>query len=439
MGKKIFMLHILLILVLSSFSCSKTKQFSFSLNEDKTSYTLVKYNLTNEEVIIPDTYNGLMVTKIGPKAFMDYEIKKVVFGKNIESVGNQAFMNSTIEEVILNKELETINNYAFLNCDKLKTINLNETKISVIGAFAFSWCTSLQIDLVLPDNLKAIYPYAFQFCNKVQSLKLNEGLLYIGDGAFNHCSSINNTSLIIPSSVIQIGGDEFINSNLILGTHVFYDFAINTLKEYICNGNNYKSIDGILYSINDSTPNYLVAYPEALNEKVYYMPKGVSDSFELAFGKNQYLEDIYLSDSFVIYEVKANESPKNYLNSGNNLATAIYCRNKIKNIYLSDTNVQYESIDGILYSKDLKICYYIPIKNKESSVITLENTLELFSGAIYLNDGVEVNNCFEKIILPDTLIKIDEAVLKALNIGDFLIEFNGNDYYYVKDNKIYKK
>ena len=76
--------------------------------------------------------------------------------------------------------------------------------------------------LVLPNSLTKIGPCTFQYCTKIPELTLNEGLEVISDGAFDHMTGLENTSLTIPSTVKTIGGDYLVNENTGYGGHVFY-------------------------------------------------------------------------------------------------------------------------------------------------------------------------------------------------------------------------
>lgn len=431
---------IILIFSLYFVFVSKKTEFEFEYSSKYDGYVLTKYLGYDKTVKIPDRYKSQKVIGIGNRAFYkNNDVRNIVFGNNVLIISTESFSESKVESIQLNNKLEYIGYAAFYNCTNLKSINFENTSLLEIYPYAFSGCLNLEISLSFPNSLTKIHKYAFQGCYSIEYVTLNEGLLYIGDGAFNHCSNAKNKELIIPNSIIQIGGDSYIGRNEVLGTHVFYDFASEENSQFIVlkDNRNYCSIDGILYSKINDEPKYLVAYPEEKEDVIYHMPNSVVDAYELSFGKNEYLRDIYLSDSFIIYDVFRQEEPKNYLNTGNNLATAIYCRNFIENIYTNSENQNLIAIEGILYSKDLKKVIYVPIFNsKDDELIIKDGVEEIINGAFYYNDLIESFYANPKLKLPSSLKIIHENSLGAINETNWIIEFSGNDYYQLLDNKI---
>ena len=439
---KIVNLFAVIILIASVYFVFITKktEFEFEYSSKYDGYVLTKYLGYDKSVKIPDQYKSKKIIGIANRAFYkNNDVKNIVFGKNILIISNESFALSKIESIELNDELEYIGYAAFYNCVNLKKINLEKTSLLEIYPYAFSGCLNLEISLSFPNSLTKIHNYAFQNCYSIEYVTLNEGLVYIGDGAFNHCRNAKNKRFIIPNSLIQIGGDTYVENNDVLGTHVFYDFASKNNCLFIVekNNQNYCSIDGVLYTKINNEPKYLVAYPEAKKDVVYYMPNSVVDAYELSFGKNEYLRDIYLSDSFIIYEVFNQEKPKNYLNTGNNLATAIYCRNYIENIYTNLENQNFTAIDGILYSKNLKKAIYVPIFNSTDEELVIKDGVEeIINGAFYFNDLTESFYENPKLKLPSSLISIHENSLGAINETNWIIEFESNGYYQLSDGKI---
>ncbi len=86
---------------------------TYVLNKDETGYicTGIEEEYCNQ-IIIPDTYNGLPVTEIAKNTFMKmYHLHRVTIGKNIEKVGKGAFHDCT-------------NLVEVYNCSKLKDTQL---------------------------------------------------------------------------------------------------------------------------------------------------------------------------------------------------------------------------------------------------------------------------------------------------------------------------
>ena len=149
-------------------------------------YQVFRYTrgvISNEEVTIPDTYNGKKVIAIGEGAFKNSNVKKVTLPKTIESIKIDAFRNANnIESISLPSSVVEIRANAFANMANLTTISL-------------------------PEGLKDIRGGAFAYDPKLTNVTLPSTLEYLGAGAFSHCSSI--TVITIPRKVTEINGQTF--------------------------------------------------------------------------------------------------------------------------------------------------------------------------------------------------------------------------------------
>lgn len=122
-------------------------------------------------VIIPDTYEGVPVTKIEEEAFKD-------------TTNHFWYVN-------MPDSIEEIGSYAFYSCYELETVNLPKHGVTLpknlkhIGAWAFAGCNFAGYDLVLPDQLETIDAYAFRGCG-LNSFTLPESIQSIGMGAFSY-------------------------------------------------------------------------------------------------------------------------------------------------------------------------------------------------------------------------------------------------------------
>ncbi len=234
---------------------------SFEKIEGKEEYCVIgKGTDTSDHIIIPDTYQGLPVTEIGKKAFLEEKtIKKVTISAKIKKIDNDAFKNceglvgvysagleawlniefgnpeanpvnyakklyiknqavcdlvipSTITEikehtfqncdsitsVVIPETVTKVGNGAFYKCDELKTATVN----GEIGKSVFSNCTSLE-SVTLEDTVTSISDYAFNHCSNLKSIKLGNTLTNIGNNAFYFCTKLE--SVVIPDSVKTIG------------------------------------------------------------------------------------------------------------------------------------------------------------------------------------------------------------------------------------------
>ncbi|MFA6867295.1 MAG: leucine-rich repeat domain-containing protein [Clostridia bacterium] len=139
-----------------------TQGLEYTLLIDET-FTVKGISTVNlETLVIPSTYNGLPVTKVGD--------------------GSVPLTNS----------------------DFLTTVVINNGIVS-IEASAFSGCSFLT-SLTIPNSLTSIGANAFQNCIKV-SIAIPDGVTSIGASAFSGCTGMN--AFTIPQSVVSIGVNAF--------------------------------------------------------------------------------------------------------------------------------------------------------------------------------------------------------------------------------------
>lgn len=398
----------------------------------------------------------------------------IAIPENVREIYAYAFMNTDITGLTLNDNLERLCSYAFYNCKNIKgEIKLPDTlyylgmcafyecegisggitvpgSLEEIGDGAFFNCSGLNGDLILeegvreigtltfgadgakkinftsvklPSTLKKIGPYAFQYCTGIKTISLPEGLEVISDGAFDHMSGLEDEKMVIPSTVKTIGGDYNVDENTGYGGHVFYDMGKNeTFTAFeVAKGNEYfKAVDGVLYS-KDMTR--MVAYPRGKGDVYFEIPEGITQIDEMAFSRAYYLKKVILPDSYVITD----DLPENILNQdANSLSGALYVYTSVDEIGVKDTNTNYTTVDGILYSKNMTCVYYIP--NKYTGDVNIpESVRKIEKGCMFAaNKG---NTNWNNIYIPPTMVYMDENTVEFLNKY-----FKG---YVIMDNSIY--
>lgn len=196
------------------------------------------------------------ITTINEKVFKGCKkLKEVLINENTKTIGKNAFEECSeltkISFSSTNTQLNTIDEKAFYNCKKLKNFQLPES-LKNIGVWAFRDCESYNThipnklekmhygcfrgsgietlslkncsllteipmeafyeckklkSIEMGDYIQIINPGSFYNCEKLceekGSLILSDNINYIGDSAFQKCSSI--TSVVLPKKLKKIG------------------------------------------------------------------------------------------------------------------------------------------------------------------------------------------------------------------------------------------
>jgi hypothetical protein len=159
----------------------------FRYEENPTGYTVYckerVLNYDKLELIIPDSYNGKPVTKIGDNAINNCYVRKLIIPEGVEEIGNSAFGSCVIDHLVIPSTVKTFGLTLFSNA-LIETITMK--------------CVST----IIPDNL-------FQNCTPLVEINLPEGLTYLSSGMFLDCNNLKYID--IPESVSEIRNRAFEN------------------------------------------------------------------------------------------------------------------------------------------------------------------------------------------------------------------------------------
>ena len=88
--------------------------------------------------------------------------------------------------------------------------------------------------------------------------------------------------------------------------------------------------------------------------------------------------------------------------------------NAINNIVTKDTNPNYKSIDGVLYTKDLKELVFIS-SGRTSEVIIPDGVEKIRDGAVYWNQIYYIR--VPKLYIPASVSSISDQTISTINNG----------------------
>jgi len=274
-------------------------------------------------------YNSIryQAYKTSSNAIPDYSFRNcrwltsLAIPNNVNSIGSLAFSNCTsLISMNIPQGISEIGYSAFNNCSaltKIKVADENTDYCSLDGVlFDKDRKTLIQYPIgnsrtnyQIPQGVIEIGTSSFCGCRNLTSVSIPDGVTLIRDNAFKEC--LNLTEISIPESITEIG------------LWVF-NYCIKLTSINVSPGNlKYSSSDGVLF---DKNMRNLIQYP--------------------------------LGNSLTSYTIPANVTCSNCAFAG--------CGNLIS-IGVSGDNMNYCSVDGVLFDKTQKILIQYPIGNSRTS------------------------------------------------------------------------
>ena len=330
---------------------------------------------------------------------------------NLKTIGEAAFYNcsSLTGSLNLPDKIESIGQFAFNSCRSLTGDLVIPNSITTISRATFQDCKGLTGKLVLPDSITTIEPWAFYTDRFTGTLTLPSKLETLGEGAFGANINFENTKIVIPASLKKIGIDYEVNGeNLGLSTHDFYNFGANVRKfeafEVEEGNENFVAIDGVLYTKDKKR---LISYPRNKKGDTYEILDGVVTLDEFAFASNMNLQTLKVPDSISFEPRKEGIRMKNITP----VTTALYSYSAIQDIILNETNPNYTSIDGVVYTKDKKELLCVST-GRTKEVIIPDGVETIIDYAVFPS---QVARSIPKMYIPSSLTNISDMNLKLLN------------------------
>lgn len=120
-------------------------EFVFTLINGDTSYEVGWGNATTQDIIIPDTYNSLPVTRIAFQGFRNItSVRSVIIPDSVTSISTQAFQGCTsLMSVVIPASVISISSLAFERCTSLRSITIPTN--AILQNQVFNNCTNITI------------------------------------------------------------------------------------------------------------------------------------------------------------------------------------------------------------------------------------------------------------------------------------------------------
>ena len=142
-----------------------SESYTYALASDSESYVIMEYNGNEENITIPNEYNGKTISRIGSFAF---------------------YGNSTIKTLLVNTNIKSIGGLCFGDCPNLTTVTFTNGGTCDIGKCAFRGCKNLSsVDLSGVSHLRAS---CFTWCTGLTEVVCPKNVVYFGWNIFGDCN-----------------------------------------------------------------------------------------------------------------------------------------------------------------------------------------------------------------------------------------------------------
>ena len=167
--------------------------------ETTSAYKKWNYERGAVEVVREGGSRGIRITGYNGFESERVVVPKEIDGVSVTSIGEKAFMNASFHELILPQTIQSIGSKAFSGCNNLKHIDL-PTGLTHVGEYCFEY--SGLVEIALPDALSNIPGGCFYWCENLTQVKFGENTKTINGYAFSLCRQLKNLSL--PETVTEI-------------------------------------------------------------------------------------------------------------------------------------------------------------------------------------------------------------------------------------------
>ena len=189
--KKLLVLFICLIMILSVNVVSAQNDEpirmvydDWDVQSNDTGWTVTAYRGSEKNVVIPNNFEGVLVTQLAAELFRsDIFLESVSIPGNVSVIGKNAFNGCiSLREVQLPFNIKTIPEGAFKGCKSLENIAF-PAGLTSIGKEAFAGCTGLH-NLMLTRRINTLGESAFDGCTNLNNITVQRSLATLGANVF---------------------------------------------------------------------------------------------------------------------------------------------------------------------------------------------------------------------------------------------------------------
>lgn len=253
----------------------------------------------------------------------------------VKTLGDMSFTECVgLTSVTIPNSVTEMGHSVFLDCSSLTSIVIPNS-VTSIEDLSFTDCENL-VSITLPNNLTTIGPWAFSGCKSMTSIRFPDSLKSLGSYAFAQCSSLRD--ITIPNSVTSIAERCFSNCTGLVSVKL--PESITVIERCIFIG--------------------------CRNLTSIAIPESVTSIGSDAFTDCRSLTDLLLPTSLISIESLAFSSCRSLVKmqipaTVSNIGDGAFSRcSSLTGIDVDSDNRFYESIDGVLYDKEITKIYCYP-------------------------------------------------------------------------------
>ena len=423
----------------------------FTLSPPQVTYRYVSYldgvEITGAksfvtDLVVPAEIDGYKVRSIANDAFTgNSNIKTIVLPDNLESVRSSAFEGTGFYnnksnwdngilyigsylicadkeisgDITIKEGTKVICQSAFLNCTGITSVSMPQSVESVVYT-AFSGCSGLKT-AVFPDNVKNFYGEVFYNCSSLESVTLPKNLemfdpyfygctalenVYIDEGNPNYCSvdgilydstkaavvyvpTARCGTVVVPDGVTTIMSRAFMFSN---AEKLSLPESLTTIDERVFNG--CYSISEIQYAGTQAQWETISIgnYGNDILNEVRIIGNGFSVEPEILYFSHN--GDGTATLTHCASNVKTITIPARYEGAAVTQVSenAFNTCRMLEHIDVEAGNTYFKSVDGVLFTADMKTLIVYPAK-KSAVAYTVPETVENLGNLSFAYSNLE--------------------------------------------------
>ncbi len=340
------------------------------------------------------------LTTLGSSAFRYCNaVTSVTLSEVMTTVPNSAFQETNIAEVTIPDVVETIDSYAFYNCRNLQKVNFGENSaLTRINYQAFYECTALTA-FNAPDTLQGIDGYAFYNCRSLATLTFSNALKYISYNAFQNCSSLKNLTFpadavidyissnsfngCISLETVRTGGVKYIDDSAFKNCTSLRTVYFSDSLERVDNESFYNTPSLVNFYNVPQKRMYLEDHAFDASGWMDRQPDGVVYFGGTSYATKGAVTNVTIKDGtkWIDNRTFKNSSGLKSITIPASVTDSIdfrdifdACGNTLTAINFDENHEKYQSINGVVYSKDGKQLIYCP--RAKSGTITVPDEVE---------------------------------------------------------------